>query len=92
MKTAIIVLLLGLIVVSQVESLTSGGLQMWGKRGLKVSRVGIFLHLFTSECLIKSRLLTINLRSDGSLAAHSGPHRRVKIFGRTKINECKKFR
>ena len=43
MKAAFVILLLGLIVVSQVESLTSGGLQMWGKRGLQVRLFSINL-------------------------------------------------
>ena len=53
MKTAFAILLLGLIVVSQVESLVSGSGNIWGKRGDQVSSF-ISIH-----CLFLVQLLRV---------------------------------
>jgi len=52
MKTAFAILLLGLIVASQVESLTSGGNNMWGKRGVqgKLEEMKILRRAIFSFC------------------------------------------
>ena len=50
-QTFFMLVLLGLIVISQVDALTSGGLQMLGKRGLQV-QIFSFESIFHSVCFI----------------------------------------
>lgn len=53
-QTFFMLVLLGLIVISQVDAITSGGLQMFGKRGLQVRMLILFkcISLFPLFCFV----------------------------------------